>query len=344
MSRQRIVRISIFIGLAIAIVFIIGWRLLDHDLEHRQSEPFSFSVNGKNMQGTLWLPSDETRAAIVLVHGDGSQNRTSSGGYAPLVNALLDRGIAVASWDKAGVGKSEGNWLSQSMEDRALETKIALKKRSNKLGDGPVGALGFSQAGWVLPQLTSNDTDFVVLVGAAVSWEEQREYYARIRLAREGMTDAEIDLALIKIAQQDSRLFANDAKFDPAQAYDGLSEDRWNFIRINRSANSLDQLSRLDMPVLAVWGADDLNVNPQRNAAVYEQRLSTSTRPYQIRIIPKATHGLLKSGPYNTQLSSQWSWIAAMRFVLEGRYAYAPGTIDDISLWILSQVPAPVSD
>ncbi|VCU61916.1 hypothetical protein EPIB2_993 [Tritonibacter mobilis] len=34
---------------------------------------------------------------------------------------MADASIGVLFWDKAGVGASTGNWLNQSMEDRANE-------------------------------------------------------------------------------------------------------------------------------------------------------------------------------------------------------------------------------
>ncbi|WP_260081260.1 alpha/beta hydrolase family protein [Phaeobacter inhibens] len=122
-----------------------------------------------------------------MVHGDGPQDRVSGGGYAPLINVFLDQGIAVASWDKPGVGASGGNWLHQSMADRASETSAALSLLNQRFDDMALGAVGFSQAGWVLPQLTRRDADFLVLVGPAVSWQDQGDYYTRVRLAQDGL-------------------------------------------------------------------------------------------------------------------------------------------------------------
>nr|WP_272210888.1 transposase [Marinicella sp. W31]MDC2876804.1 transposase [Marinicella sp. W31] len=37
--------------------------------------------------------------------------------------------LAVASWDNPRVGSSDGNWLNQTMEERADETRVALQLR-----------------------------------------------------------------------------------------------------------------------------------------------------------------------------------------------------------------------
>ena len=110
--------------------------------------------------------------------------------------------------------------------------------------------------------------------------------------------------------------------------------DRWNFIRQNRFANASGDLSRRDLPLLAIWGADNLNVDAQRNGATYRNLVPPDQLGTEVIIWPDATHGLLKSGPYNWQLATQWSWFAKARFIVEGRNAFAPRATDAIADWI----------
>jgi pimeloyl-ACP methyl ester carboxylesterase len=330
--KKRIVFGVIVLLTALASVGI--WRLSDHDLDRRRSEPFNFTSGGLSVSGTLWLPDEEPLAAVVFVHGDGPQDRISNGGYAPLVNAFLDRGIAVAAWDKPGVGASEGNWLHQSMSDRTEETRAALEKLTVRFSGLGRGAVGFSQAGWVLPGLTADNTDFIVLIGAAISWQAQGEYYTRVRLSADGFSTQEIAEALAKQQYEDERFFGPDALVD--ERPDGLSVDRWNFIRLNRTSDARDQLARLDVPLLAIWGAQDLNVDAQLNAAAYHELMAENDARSQVLLWPDATHSLLKSNGYNWQLSEDWSWFAMARFLAEGRQAFAPGAISEISDWIVA--------
>lgn len=320
--------LSLFAGL-------FFWRLADHDLDRRVSERFDFMSSGKSVSGTLWLPDQLPRAAVVFVHGDGAQDRTSEGGYAPLINTMLDRGIAVASWDKPGVGNSEGNWLHQTMEERAEETRAALQALARRLKGVAIGAVGFSQAGWVLPELSRDDADFLVLVGAAVSWHDQGDYFMRVRLARQGFDLQAIDLKIADQHREDERIFGPEAKATDAPA--GMPVDRWQFIQANRDVDALRALSQLDLPLLAIWGSDDLNVDAERNAAIYRDLLSGRDDRTRIVIWPEATHGLLNSSAYNWQLTEEWSWTAVARFLVEGRYAYAPGALDTLTGWILAR-------
>ncbi|WP_245848357.1 alpha/beta hydrolase [Actibacterium ureilyticum] len=306
--------------------------MADHDLDRRVSAPFGVSVSGNLVSGTIWFPDDAVIAAVAIVHGDGAQDRLSAGGYAPLINALLDRGIAVASWDKPGVGASGGNWLLQSMSDRADETRAVLHLLKERFQGTAIGALGFSQAGWVLPSLTRADADFLILAGAAMSWQQQGAYFTRMRLRQAGLDAPTIAATLAAQAIADDRAFGPNATADDAPA--GMTPDRWRFIRQNRGAESRQALMALDVPLLAIWGAEDLNVDPVRNAARFRQALAGRDAPTRIIVLPDATHGLLKAPAYNWQLSEDWSHYAVARFLLEGRHAYAPGALDAISDWI----------
>ena len=94
-------------------VIIIGrgqysdFELDDHALA---ITPINFTSKTDTLSGTLILPNQNN----IRVHDDGAQDRFSNSGYLPLINSLLDAGIGVYIWDKAGVGESQGNWLLQS--------------------------------------------------------------------------------------------------------------------------------------------------------------------------------------------------------------------------------------
>ncbi|MEL7214241.1 MAG: alpha/beta fold hydrolase [Pseudomonadota bacterium] len=327
---KRVLTLLALSVVLLLVAFVL--RLADHDLNARMQAPFTFSTPTAQLSGTLWQPDTPPRAAVVLVHGDGSQDRTSAGGYAPFINVLLDAGIAVAAWDKPGIGASTGDWLAQSMTDRQAETRAALAALSERI-DAPTGALGFSQAGWVLPGLTEEEASFLVLIGPAISWRDQGAYYTRTRLEREGRSDAEIASTLAGNAAENEALFAPTATYDSTS---DLTEARWAFIQRNRTADARTDLGNIQQPLLALWGADDLNVDARTDAAIYRATIQAPHPDTEIALVPSATHGLLKSGPYNGQLTSEWPWHAQARFIIEGRYAFAPGVLDRISNWILT--------
>ncbi|WP_447877297.1 alpha/beta hydrolase family protein [Serratia fonticola] len=153
-------------------------RLSEFELsDDAHQRTINFEHHQDILEGTLILPPGKiSPPLVVLVHGDGAQDRWSEGGYIPLVKFLVAQGIAVYSWDKPGVGASSGNWLAQTLSDRADEAASALRKlkQEPEFKHSDIGFLGFSQAGWVVPKASQQvKTDFVILVGAAINWRAQ---------------------------------------------------------------------------------------------------------------------------------------------------------------------------
>lgn len=90
------------------------------------TEEITFKDRQNTLAGTLYLPSTgEMRPAVVLVKGS---DRSARG---PLLTNLgmyfAEHGIAALQYDSPGTGKSTGNTLLQSCEDRATEAVNAIR-------------------------------------------------------------------------------------------------------------------------------------------------------------------------------------------------------------------------
>ncbi|WP_392433667.1 alpha/beta hydrolase family protein [Yersinia sp. HM-2024] len=328
--------ISFFIfAIILTIIFFI--RLFDFDLSgYGKQRNIVFQHNNDILQGTLILPSDTLNPPVVLIiHGDGAQNRWSEDGYIPMVKFLVARGIAVFSWDKPGVGASSGNWLEQTMTDRAEEAALALQKLKQvpELEKSRSGYLGFSQAGWVVPHVSQLATpEFVVLIGAAINWRNQGVYYTGQRLKLEGRTAVDIQNAKKLEAAIFDRQFTEETASRPC-----LSRcTRQDFERRNSLADSTKDISEMHTPVLIIMGENDRNADPNETLAVWARTLPANT-PHCLRLIPSATHGLLRSKWFDYQLPSEFPLWKQGAFLLFGEYAYSPGALNAISRWILNQ-------
>ena len=110
--------------------------------------------------------------------------------------------------------------------------------------------------------------------------------------------------------------------------------DRWRFVRTNRDADAREALAALDLPLFAIWGTEDLNVDAGADAEIYRALAAPRHPMSRVVLWPEATHGLLRAGPYNWQLVEDWSPWAHARFVVQGRHAYAPGAMEAITDWI----------
>ena len=152
------------------------------DLGDHREVGVHFTCEGAVLAGTLYLPNTKGRfPGVVWVHGSGEQPRLT---YGSVVAPLVEQGIAVFSYDKRGVGESEGqccpgdqghfNLLSAD----ASGAINALLSRTD-IDPSRIGLIGASQAGWIVP-LTAARTDhvaFTAMVDApAVSYGLEGAY------------------------------------------------------------------------------------------------------------------------------------------------------------------------
>lgn len=336
----RRVVVAILVCVAIG---LLGWQFRGIDDFVAPADPveLTFSTPMAELSGSLFLPEGDASSPVVLfVHGDGPADRLAGDNYNPLINAFIDAGIGVFSWDKPGVGQSTGNWLDQSMDDRADEALAALAAvRSTTSSGDAIGFLGFSQAGWVLPKVAAktDDETFFVIAGGASNWQDQGDYFGRVRMQGEGLAEAEIERRIVEGRVQDRAIYGpppDYAAYLATTTSDApMSEERFAFAARNVSADATDELEAMTAPVLAIWGEDDLNVDALHEVEVYGKALRG---PDQEAVLwPDATHGLTRSSLGNYQLESQWSLLERLRAAGAGRRLFAPGVIDFITDWIL---------
>lgn len=321
--------------LAVGLAGLVLQRLSEFELSGHHLTEHRFAAAGARIEGTLALPVGRPAGAVaVLVHGDGPQTRWSEGGYLPLVNALLDAGIGVFSWDKPGTGSSTGDWLDQSMRDRAAEAAAAIAHLRG-LPDLPpdrIGFLGFSQAGWAVPEASgASGAAFTILVGPAVNWRDQGAYYTMRRLRSQGVPEDQIaELVRKNLARNDAMFGAPDGA---ARSRPGMDPARLAFARRNYRADATAALAGFEGPMLAIWGGADLNVDPARNAAIFARTLPSGAGSETV-ILPGASHGLLRARWFNHQVPGDWPRTAEALFLALGRRAFVPGAVPLITGWI----------
>ena len=104
----------------------------------------TFQHAGATLSGTVVLPPDgEVRAGLVFLHGSGPAD---SGHWSEWADVFVEHGVASLSYDKPGVGGSDGDWTRQSFADRASEALAAVRfLASDVLADGGLVSLSPDQ-------------------------------------------------------------------------------------------------------------------------------------------------------------------------------------------------------
>ncbi|MFB9329965.1 alpha/beta hydrolase family protein [Paenibacillus aurantiacus] len=332
MTRKWIRRTAALLtGTLAAAVLLIVWQ---HDFEMVE-KPIAIRTEQGMLRGTLIMPKTPAGKVglVVFVHGDGPADASYDGFYRPLWEAFAQAGYASLSLSKPGIGGSEGNWLKQSMDDRAEETLQAIRwaRRQTIIDPRRIGLWGASQAGWVIPSVVERDPDiaFSILVAPAINWLSQGAYHTRRLMEREGHAEADIrkQLAYEKSINQ---LLERGSSYEDyvriAKKGQRMSRDRWQFVANNFRADATASLSSFRTPIHLVLGGRDLNVDAAETERVYRQRVPPGL--LTVTKLPDADHAMLTRANAASELR------AAFYAVFFPRYLFDSGYLKDLESFV----------
>lgn len=279
--------------------------------------PVEFHNQDVRLAGSLLLPNSEVPVpAVVFVHGAGPQTRES---YRELGEYFASQGIAALIYDKRGTGQSGGTYESRAPYENLVNdalAAVALLKQRREIEQSQIGIWGLSQGAYISAAAASRteDIEFIIVVGASVA--DGMMFYYRDNLFRKyGLSDTLRDVAeklylveqdLLRTVQEGFRL----SSFAP------------------RSFPSPDQYvhpawSRVNQPVLAMWGQLDQNVPGGESVAGWKNSLALANNEHwTIIILPQTNHDLKISEtgaiqsqshgypPGALQTMTDWAWIA----------------------------------
>lgn len=245
--------------------------------------------------GELWLPGEQPWAAVLMVPGSGPSDRHNDVFFPPIREHLVAHGVAVASFDKRGVGASTGDWFSAGIGEQADDALAALEVlgRAPELTDVPIGLYGHSQGGWVVLEAAAREPGVAFVVtnsGPGVSPAEQERHAATVGLRCSGLPPAEVERVLLSYEamfasirdgvpyaefQRGLASAAEQRRFDDlAQvAFVPNSEAVWNFARRIIDHDPVPAMRRIRCPVLALFGEEDRSVPVQESARHYRETL-----------------------------------------------------------------------
>ncbi len=242
------------------------------------TEDIKFKSAGVILEGTIFKPK-QILAAIVLVHGSGQESRMQR-----MASQLAENGIAVLTYDKRGVGKSGGVYAGPEVGtnniDAANLNLLALdagnaadilltKLRKKHL---PLGLMGFSQAGWVIPLAANKNpkVDFMVLFsGPVVTTLEQ----LRFQFYTQGKSN-----------------FWDTHTEAEAREHISNDPDRYQFA----GTDPHGALSALSIRGLWLFGGKDIQI-PVGLSAERLNLLKEKGKPYEYQLFPELGHNTASS-------------------------------------------------
>jgi uncharacterized protein len=272
----------------------------------------NFVYDGDSIFGKLIIPKQNNKdklPVIVFVHGSGPEDYSSSDNYRFLWEEFTKIGFACYSWNRPGVGQSQGKWYKLSVEDRANEVINAVNKLKtlDAVDNSRIGFWGISQAGWVIPQVAGKlKPAFVITVSSPVTTAfEQELYRVESEMKVEGFSKKNISQAisynekLLKMIKEDEpykSFLALQKETEGAKWIDNVirgEEIVYDYLSIVFKKDSAPDLTHLNCPVLAIWGENDLVLPPKKGFETYKKTLQLiGNHNSLLRIIPKADHTL----------------------------------------------------
>ncbi|MBX3030646.1 MAG: alpha/beta hydrolase [Chloroflexi bacterium] len=246
-----------------------------------------------DLAGTLWLPaSPGPHPAVLMVGGSGPTDRDNDVYFPPIRARLLERGIAVASFDKRGVGESTGDWYDggpAELTADALAEAAALRDHAG-IDAERVGLFGHSQGGWVVLEAAAADrrTAFVITnSGPGVTPAVQERFSVATRMRRAGRSERDVEGALGRFDAMVDRIRSGaslEAVADLASDEDlstltlvPTSADVLRLMRPWIDHDPRSALERIRAPMLAIFGSVDPVVPVEDSLAV--MRTARAGRP-----------------------------------------------------------------
>ena len=304
-----------------------------------KAEQVTFQNAENIISGHYLLPDNgKPKAIILFVHGDGPLNYDAHGYYPLIWRRLLEQGFAIFSWDKPGIGKSTGNWLMQSMQQRQQEVQSAINFIQTDYGysGARIGLLGFSQAGWVVPAIANSNPNvgFIIGIGFAINWLEQSWYLTHMRLLEQGASAREIDTARVLHIEEITFLGQMPSYGAYLKKYghkdDVMTEARYQFVLKNFRVDATADYIKLSQSLLLLLGDKDLNVDILNTKSVVE-KVTDDQRRIQVSIIKDATHGMLDAKHFNEQKPGL---LFLLKLIWKGEKAVAPDFYKVLDQWL----------
>ena len=257
----------------------------------------TFTNGTIKLAGTLTVPAgDGPFPAALLISGSGAQDRNEEvfdhKPFLVLADHLTRAGIAVLRVDDRGVGESTGSAIDATSEDFAGDALAGVNflRTRDEIDKQKIGLIGHSEGGIIAPKVATESDDVawvVLLAGPGVPGSEIIVRQVELISRAAGMGEKQIATAvgqqtkllqLIEADVQQGAIRGMVRELLRSQSGAALSQQELEQ-QVSTQTTSLTSpwfrqfisydprpaLKELAVPVLALWGEKDLQVDPRQN-------------------------------------------------------------------------------
>jgi len=254
------------------------------------NQDVKFESQGITLAGSIVQPKNPV-AAVVIVHGSDPVKREME-----FAKRLAKEGIAVLTYDKRGVGESGGVYVGPSVGTNNIDTtnlnllasdaNEAVKTFRTFLKNKkiPIGLVGFSQAGWIIPIAASKNSqiEFMVLFSCpTITTLEQ----LRFQFYTNG----------------DTNFWENHTDAD-ARKHTKNDPDKYQFV----ATDPKNSLKTLSIPGLWLFGDKDIQI-PVKLCIEQLNTLKAQGKPFEYTLFSTLGHNtVFDSDTKPFDISIQW--------------------------------------
>jgi pimeloyl-ACP methyl ester carboxylesterase len=278
-----------------------------------REEEVTFRDGEVTLAGTVLIPPGAgPHPAIVCTHGSGPEGRQRaayhSNGY-----FFARLGFVTLIYDKRGVGSSTGDFQTASLEDLADDALAGIhlmQMRKDVLGHS-IGITGVSQGGWISPLAATRSPDvaFILVISpSGINPMDQSVFSVEKTLQKAGFSPEIVSAAtnlrnrlyaMVRTGKFDDNFIADIEKVNkepwfkltglPYPVPPNISEGERRFLLFE----PIPIWEKVRIPVLALWGEEDLSVPAAKSKDLVAQAQSRAkNRDFTFKIFPHADHTL----------------------------------------------------
>jgi len=263
-----------------------------------------FTSGSFRLAGTLTVPDTGGRfPAVLLVPGSGQVNRDENhkklrlNVFHDLAEILANKGFASLRYDKRGVGASDGNYWETGFHDNVSDalTALDLLKKQDDIVSDKVFLLGHSEGAYISIGIAGSGFDIagvILLAGGVQSGEEMLKWQAlKVVEGMKGFNKWLINMLHLDVAKSQQKQL------------DKIKKSKKDYFRVQLvvkmnakwmrellAYNPALDLSAISVPVLALTGSKDIQVDPE-DLKLMEKLVQA---PFEYHILPDVTHLLRK--------------------------------------------------
>ncbi len=280
------------------------------------------------LAGTFTFPKGDGKyPAVVMVTGSGPQDRDEAlmnhKPFLVIADYLTRNGIAVLRFDDRGIAKSKGNFATATSADFATDALAAVEylKTRKEVNSKKIGVSGHSEGGLIAPMcaVNSNDVSFIVLLaGPGVSGKDVIVLQTELITGANGAKEEDVQKAknensrifnivaeesdslkmfnkLLAMYNDDISKMSDGEKKKPENSKEAFDRNVKQILspwfRFFIKYDPRPMLEQVTVPVLALNGGKDLQVDPKQNLTEIEKALKAGgNKNYKTIELPGLNH------------------------------------------------------